>query len=68
MCMHHCDVSRDLKNFILSIVPDRRTVDGRDSVYMIRRQKGMKGFFLLKEKNKDKLLPAIFEAIEKGIF
>ena len=68
LCMQHRKVSKDLKNFILSIVPDRRTRDGEDEVYMIRRQPGMRGRFTLTEKNKDKILPAIFQAIEKGIF
>lgn len=68
VCMKHRSVSKDLKNFILSIVPDRRTMDGQDEVYMIRRQKGMKGKFFLTEKNKHKILPAIFQSIEKGFF
>lgn len=68
VCMFHSMVSKDLKNFILSIIPDRRTRDGQGEVYMIRRQPGMKGKFHLTEKTKDKLLPAIFQAIEKGIF
>lgn len=56
----------DLVNFILSILPDRRTLDGRASVYLVKRPKGFKKTFPLNLRTKDKVLPIVFEAIENG--
>lgn len=61
-------VSKDLRNFILSILPDRRTIDGTEVVYMVKRPRGYQGTFTLSDKTKSVILPMIFEAIEKGIF
>lgn len=56
----------DLANFIMSILPDRRTEDGKYAVYLVKRPKGFTKTFPLNSFTKDKLLPLIFEAIEKG--
>ena len=68
VCMTRYKVSPDLRNFILSILPDRRTVDGCEVVYMVQRPKGYHHNITLSDKTKDKILPLIYEAIENGTF
>ena len=58
----------DLANFIYSIIPDRRKVQGLPCVYMVKRPKGFTKTFSLNTHTKDKILPLIFEAIEKSLF
>ena len=59
--------SIDLANFIWSITPPRRTQEGLNRVCLVKRPKGISGTYALNLSTKDKLLPVIFEAIEKGI-
>lgn len=56
----------NLSNFIMSILPDRRADDWKHAVYLVKRPKGFTKTFALNRKTKDRLLPLIFEAIEKG--
>lgn len=56
----------NLVNFILSIIPDRRTVDGRTQIFLVKRPKGFTKTIPLNLKTQDKVLPIIFEAIENG--
>lgn len=56
----------DLANFIFSIAPERRKVQGNPAVYLVKRPKGFTKTFALNNYTKDKVLPIIFEAIEKG--
>lgn len=57
---------QDLSNFIWSIAPERRKQKGRPYVYLVKRPKGVKHTYAINPSTKDKLLPIIFEAIEKG--
>lgn len=57
----------DLANFIFSIAPDRRREDNRHTIYLVQRPKGFTKTFVLNPHTKDKILPLVFEAIEKGI-
>lgn len=56
----------DLANFIFSIAPDRRKVESRYAVYLVKRPKGFTKTLSLNPHTKDKVLPLIFEAIERG--
>lgn len=64
--MYRSEAQKDLANFIFSIAPDRRTQDGYTCVWLVKRPKGFTKTLPLNTRTKDKLLPLIFEAIEKG--
>jgi hypothetical protein len=56
----------NLSNFIISIAPYRRMEEGRTCIWLVKRPKGFTKTLPLNPSTKDKVLPLIFEAIEKG--
>lgn len=56
----------NLANFVMSIAPYRRMKEGYKCVWVVKRPKGFTKTLPLNPSTKDKVLPIIFEAIEKG--
>lgn len=56
----------DLAYFALSIAPYRRMKEGYKRVWLVKRPKGFTKTLPLNPSTKDKVLPIIYEAIEKG--
>ena len=57
---------QDLANFARSIAPDRRTRDGFQYIYLVKKDPQYPNQLALNPSTKDKLLPIIFKAIELG--